>query len=146
MDTKIETYPCVDKSTRLVNFMIDGFIISLIAITIANKMGVRINLNPKNMQEAASLPKEFYSINMCVQFCYYFILEYTTNTTLGKLITKTQVYFINPDSNKFIGCLARSSARLIPFSPIVFLFIGKKTLHDMLSMTVVGKYNTTEHK
>jgi uncharacterized RDD family membrane protein YckC len=137
MNQNTTEYLFASKGKRVVNFLIDGFVISIVAISIANKMGVQINLNPKTMQEAMSLPSAFYNINLMVQIAYYFILEYTTNTTLGKLITRTKVIFVNEHSNKLIACIIRSTARAIPFSPIIALFLEKFTLHDIISRTIV---------
>jgi uncharacterized RDD family membrane protein YckC len=137
MNQDASKYEFASKGKRVANFLIDGFLISIVAISIANKMGISINLNPKTMQEAMNIPLGFTKINVIVQVCYYFILEYTTNTTLGKLITRTKVIFVNEHSNKFLGCLIRSTARAIPFSPIIALFLKRFTLHDIMSRTIV---------
>jgi uncharacterized RDD family membrane protein YckC len=68
-------------------------------------------------------------------YLYYFIFEFTTGQTIGKMITKTRV--INIKSGKkpgFLRILIRTVSRLIPIDFLSYLF-SSNGIHDILSKT-----------
>jgi len=78
-------------------------------------------------------------ISVILYFLYYFLFEYFTGQTIGKMITKSKV--ISSNGNKdyyFIRIFIRTLTRFIPIDIISYLFTIRG-LHDLFSMTSVIK-------
>jgi len=75
-------------------------------------------------------------------FLYYFLFEYCLGKTPGKYLTKTIVIDYYGELPRARRVFIRTSARLIPFDLISYLFalIG---MHDLLSKTMVVKRKKT---
>ena len=110
----------VDKGIRILNFMIDLLIITLITIIIDLIFSVD-----------QSFRTEFYLI----YFFYYLIFESISGQTVGKLITKTKVIKRNNKKASFLNIFYRSILRLIPIDSFSYIFGTEQGFHDVLSGT-----------
>jgi uncharacterized RDD family membrane protein YckC len=117
------------KSKRLLNFLIDSLVVSIIMNTIVVFMFY--DLKTKQF-EIGSIEKRF--IVACGMIVYYFFCELIWNQTLGKKITKMK---LNGSRPTFVSVLIRSLTRLIPFYPISLLGLSSRGLHDIFSQTKV---------
>ena len=73
-------------------------------------------------------------------YLYYFIMEWTTGQTVGKMITKSKV--VNCDTNEkpsFSSVLIRTLCRLIPVDFFTYLFIPMG-IHDRVSKTELKQF------
>lgn len=120
------------KSKRLLNFLIDSLLVSILMNTII--VFVYYDLKTKQFN-IGSIEKRL--IIACGMIIYYFMCELIFNQTLGKKITKTKVVKLNGDKATFVNILIRSLSRLIPFYPISFLGLASRGLHDIFSQTKV---------
>lgn len=119
----------VDKSIRLVNFLIDIVAIIIIAIFLTIVMG--------SFAHSERLYTYF------TMFGYYFILETFTGQTLGKVITNTKVVMKDGSKPNFIRIFMRSFLRIVPIDIFSYLFGKHNGLHDLLSGTrLVRKENS----
>lgn len=109
------------KAKRCIHFVIDSIIIAVAYILFFK--------NTENLYAISIIFKGVF-----LQFLYYFILEYTFKTTIGKLYTGTKV--VNQDGTVSHAIFFRTVCRLIPFEPFSFLF-GKQGWHDQFSKTIV---------
>ena len=114
----------IDKGTRLLNYMIDLPLITLIWIPLV--------LILRAFEYDILI---FYLIT----FTYYFIFELTTSQTVGKMITKTKVIHKNGGKPGIFKILLRSFWRLIPFDLYSYLFGSEIGMHDVLSSTKLVK-------
>lgn len=73
---------------------------------------------------------------VCI-FFYYYIMEATLGTTVGKLITGCVVVDAKGRRTSNAKIAGRSAARFIPFD--AFSFLGNRGWHDSLSDTYVVK-------
>lgn len=118
----------VDKSIRLVNFLVDIVVIIIIAIFLTITMGT--------FAHSERLYAYF------TMFGYYFILETFTGQTLGKMITNTKVVMKDGSKPNFIRIFMRSFLRIVPIDIFSYLFGKHNGLHDLLSGTrLVQKKN-----
>ena len=74
---------------------------------------------------------------------YYFILESTTQRTIGKLITKTKVVRRDGEKPNFVQILGRTFSRYIPFEAFSFFSHNPTGWHDRFPKTFVvsNKYS-----
>jgi uncharacterized RDD family membrane protein YckC len=76
-------------------------------------------------------------ISVLVYFLYYFLFEYFTGKTLGKIMTKSKVVSSTTDNNYYlIRILVRTMMRFIPIDILSYLFTANG-LHDWISKTKV---------
>lgn len=109
------------RRVRLMNFLIDLFIISLIVLD------VTYILNYNNIQI------DYFYVFLLFYFIYYFCCELVFRQTIGKVITNSAV-IINSD-NPLKRIFIRSITRYIPFELFSFIPDNHKGWHDMLSDT-----------
>ena len=110
----------IDKGTRLLNYLVDLFIIYIFWAMVFTMIGSEYN--------SATI---FYA----VMFFYYFILELSFGQTIGKLVSKTKVVHKNGGKAGFMKILLRSFWRLIPIDAFSYLFGTEIGMHDALSST-----------
>ncbi len=116
----------IDKPIRLLNYVIDLFLVYLLW------MGLFIVLGAD-----ASLTVLFYP----VFFFYYFILELSLGQTVGKLISQTKVVCKDGTKPGAMKIAMRSFWRLIPLDVVSYLFGTETGMHDLLSSTRLVKKN-----
>ena len=113
------------KTIRLINFLVDSgaFFIFLILFMMLFR-----NIIPvENMK----------GIAVVLYFLYYFLFEYITGRTLGKMITKTRVVSLTINHNNFfIRLIFRTLMRMIPIDILSYLF-SARGLHDRITMTAL---------
>jgi len=117
----------INKTLRLVNFIIDTGIYLILMIALL--MTFRSEINQENAKW----------ISIAGYFLYYFLFEYFKGQTIGKIITKTVVVSLTGNrDNFFIQILGRSLMRFIPIDIVSYLF-SPNGLHDRISRTTVKK-------
>ena len=109
------------KAKRFLNYSIDLFVIGLLYMLFFGDI--------ENQQASALILQ-----SLLLLFLYYFVLEYSFKTTIGKLFTHTKV--VGQDGAITNNIFSRTMCRIIPFEPFSFLF-GTKGWHDHFSKTVV---------
>ncbi|WP_298761257.1 RDD family protein [uncultured Psychroserpens sp.] len=114
----------IDKTTRLVNYIIDMLVVYLLFFVFT------IFENSHGVNYLA-----FYSI----MFTYYFLFELITNQTLGKMITKTKVIYNDGSKPHAIRILVRSISRVLPFDALSYMFGYELGMHDLFSSTKLIK-------
>jgi uncharacterized RDD family membrane protein YckC len=125
------------KSKRLLNFLIDSFIVSIIAVILTQLILYAVLY----LLKFEILHLEEFEIHSGQIFIpafivYYFILEYFFSKTLAKFVTSTKVvkrFGIKPTG---FDLFLRTLTRLIPFE-FVLIFFENKCLHDYFSGTIV---------
>ena len=116
------------KRIRLYNFLIDSalfFVIVLIFSALFKDVVAQEHLK---------------YIMIPLYYLYYFIMEWTTGQTVGKMITKSKV--VNCDTNEkpnFSSTLIRTLCRLIPVDFFTYLFIPMG-IHDRVSNTELKQF------
>ena len=118
----------VKKRIRLFNFLIDSLIF-FVLVTLFSVL-----LNNVLAQE------DLKYILIFIYYLYYFIMEWTSGQTVGKMITKTTV--VASDTHKkptAFSILIRTLCRLIPFDFFSYLFIPVG-IHDRLSKTELKQF------
>ena len=116
------------KRIRLYNFLIDSLIF-FVLVTLFSVL-----LNNVLAQE------DLKYILIFIYYLYYFIMEWTSGQTVGKMITKTTV--VASDTHKkptAFSILIRTLCRLIPFDFFSYLFIPVG-IHDRLSKTELKQF------
>ena len=116
------------KRIRLYNFLIDSLVFFVIVMIFT------MLLNEYVAQE------DLKYIMISVYYLYYFIMEWTSGQTVGKMITKTTV--VASDTHKkptAFSILIRTLCRLIPFDFFSYLFIPVG-IHDRLSKTELKQF------
>ena len=116
------------KRVRLYNFLIDSalfFVIVLIFSALFKDV----------------VAEEHLKYIMIPMYClYYFIMEWTTGQTVGKMITKSKVVKCDSDGAPSISSiLIRTLCRLIPLDFFTYLFIPKG-IHDKVSNTELKQF------
>ncbi len=114
------------KGLRVINFMMDVFVISFLVISIRVRIADNMDLVVDN-----------YITNLAVALYYYFYMEFFYSQTIGKFVTKTKVHCDR--GSYFRAILIRTIARFIPFEPLSFLSKKKSGWHDRFSNTVLIK-------
>jgi len=115
------------KTIRFINFLLDTAI--YLAFVIIFFMFLRNVIAKDNVKWISIL---FY-------FLYYFLFEYFTGQTLGKLATKSKVISLTINSGSyFLQILIRTLMRFIPIDILSYLF-SANGLHDWISKTKVIK-------
>ncbi|SHH52515.1 RDD family protein [Flavobacterium defluvii] len=123
----------VRSRIRFINFVIDFtviFILFFLLVPVVEQFLPLVN----------RIQFSIYRIGSLLSFIafYYILLEYKTQKTLGKIITKTKV--VNFEGNKpdLTDIISRTFCRLIPFDRFSFLF-SRNGFHDAISRTKVIK-------
>ena len=125
----------IKVSTRFINFLIDMFAFTIIAIIV---ILILKNYLPSFKEYSVQNNR---LITFILYFSYYFIFELLTSTTIGKLITKTKVVDIKSLSRpSVIKILVRTLSRFIPLEGLSILLNDKKQIwHDQISGTTIIK-------
>ena len=120
------------KTVRFVNFFIDTFVYFAVLLTCIIIFKTFIDI--ENVKWISSV---FY-------FLYYFIFEYFTKQTIGKMITKSKVVSLTKSNEYFfIQIFIRTLTRFIPFDILSYLFMSRG-LHDIFSKTsLISTINNT---
>jgi len=124
----------VDKGIRAGNFIIDILVLAVIIVLAAYLISL---VYP---QIVDSNSPAFDVLASTMFFLYYFLLEFFTGKTIGKMLTKTVVVDKKGNKPKILNLIARSLIRLIPIEGFSFIF-GPTGLHDLISGTRVIKVN-----
>jgi uncharacterized RDD family membrane protein YckC len=125
----------IKVSTRFINFLIDMFAFTIIAIIV---ILILKNYLPSFKEYSVQNNR---LITFILYFSYYFIFELLTSTTIGKLITKTKVVDIKSlNRPSVIKIFVRTLSRFIPFEGLSIFFNDKKQIwHDIISGTTIIK-------
>ena len=116
------------KRVRLYNFLIDSALFFVIVIVFS------ILLKDYVTQE------DLKYMMIAVYYLYYFIMEWTTGQTVGKMITKSKVVNSGTDEKPgILSILIRTLCRLIPIDFFSYLFIPMG-IHDKLSKTELKQF------
>lgn len=117
----------INKTLRLVNFIIDTGIYLILMVTFLITFRNLID------QENAKW------ISVVCYFLYYFLFEYFKGQTIGKIITKSAVVSLTKNRKIFfVQILGRTLMRFIPIDMISYLF-SSNGLHDKISKTTIHK-------
>jgi len=115
------------KTIRFINFLLDTAI--YLAFVIIFFMFLRNVIAKENVKW----------ISILIYFMYYFLFEYFTGQTIGKLSTKTKVVSLGTNNTSyFLQILMRTLMRFIPIDILSYLF-SANGLHDWISKTKVVK-------
>ena len=109
----------VNKGLRIINFIIDLFVIGLISEVL------NIALNTRNPT----------IISYLVYVLYYLLFELYNGQTLGKKMTRTVVVDNDDLKPKFTKIILRTIMRLNPLDTLSYLFGQEQGTHDLLSRT-----------
>jgi len=116
------------KRIRLYNFLIDSLVFFVIMMIFT------MLLNDYVAQE------DLKYIMIPLYYLYYFIMEWTTGLTVGKMITKSKILTSDTQEKPTVSRIfIRALCRLIPFDffPYLFIPIG---IHDRLSKTELKQF------
>jgi uncharacterized RDD family membrane protein YckC len=129
------------KGQRLLNFVIDLFIIYVIEISIGTTIILIGDLTKSdtatNWVSSLSVVESFF-FGLVILFFYYLITEMYFSRTFGKYFTKTIVVKHEGSRPNMKSIIVRTLSRLIPFEPFSFL-TAERGWHDTLSVTYVVK-------
>jgi len=111
------------KRIRLYNFLIDSTLFFVVVVIFS-------------MLLKDYIAKEHLKyVMIAVYYLYYFIFEWTTGQTVGKMITKTKVVNSSTDMKPgILRTLIRTLSRLIPIDFLSYLF-SSNGMHDWISKT-----------
>lgn len=129
------------KGQRLLNFIIDLFIIYVIEISIGTTIILIGDLaksdTASNWVSSLSVVESFF-FGLVILFFYYGLTEMYFSRTFGKYFTKTMVVKHEGSRPNMKSIIVRTLSRLIPFEPFSFL-TAERGWHDTLSVTYVVK-------
>ncbi|RKS95128.1 RDD family protein [Flavobacterium limicola] len=129
------------KGQRLLNFVIDLFIIYVIETSIGTTIILIGDLTKSdtasNWVSSLSVVESFF-FGLVILFFYYLITEMYFSRTFGKYFTKTMVVKHEGSRPNMKSIIVRTLSRLIPFEPFSFL-TAERGWHDTLSVTYVVK-------
>lgn len=109
-----------NKSSRIINYVVDIIIISILTTI--------VNLLTHNRFNTY-----FY---LLIYLMYYSVLESIFGQTIGKMITKTKVVDYNNKKPNFFRVFFRTILRINPLDTISYLFgTSSQGTHDLLSKT-----------
>ena len=130
------------KGQRLLNFIIDLFVVYLFTIGIGATINIigQLTNNYKLSEWVISLTLlENIFFGLVVLFFYYAIMEMYLSRTFGKYFTKTLVVKHNGSKPNIKSVIVRTLVRLIAFEAFSFLNDNARGWHDTLSVTYVVK-------
>ncbi len=129
---------------RLLNLFVDGLIISFIIAIVFKVIINSDSQDAKNLinhllvhHDIGIIHWDIDFFSLIIFFLYYLISESIFKTTVGKLITRTQVVRINGNKLRIQDALIRSLLRLIPLEQLTFISSHPVGAHDSLSNTRV---------
>lgn len=129
------------KGQRLLNFVIDLFIIYVIEISIGTTIILIGDLTKSdtasNWVSSLSVVESLF-FGLVILFFYYSTTEMYFFRTFGKYFTKTMVVKHDGSRPNMKSIMIRTLSRLIPFEPFSFLNT-ERGWHDTLSVTYVVK-------
>ena len=141
----LEEVELASFAQRLANFLLDVVFLSVVLSLVEAGLNLLGYGNTFKESDSTSFSAMFDNRALLmertvVMFAYYFIQEWVTGRTLGKLITKTQA--INDDGRDltFLRALGRTVCRFIPLEFLSFLIRnehGVKGWHDKIPRTLV---------
>jgi uncharacterized RDD family membrane protein YckC len=117
-----------DKSTRLYNYVVDIFVISIIIFFAF--FFIVMGFNPEGNVI-------YYVVCFLGYYGYYFLFEWRMGRTLGKFLTNTKVTNIQGEPPTILQILIRTLLRFPLIDGISFLFGSEVGIHDRLSGTRV---------
>jgi uncharacterized RDD family membrane protein YckC len=119
-----------DKGARLYNYAVDMVVISVIMFFAF--FFIMMGFNPEGNLI-------YYMVCFLAYYGYYFLFEWSTGKTLGKLLTNTKVTDVDGNPPTWMQILTRTFFRL-PFIDGISLLLRSETgIHDALSGTRVVK-------
>ena len=122
----------VDRDVRFLNYIIDFAIIFLLG------RSTGYFFSYLNIISVETGKGTLYLLSFSVMFLYYFLGEWTTGRTVGKLITGTKVVTENAAAPGVWKIFVRTVFRFIPFDALSF-FEYSVGWHDTWSSTLVVK-------
>ena len=129
------------KGQRLLNFIIDLFIIYIIEISIGTTIILIGDLTKSdrasNWVSSVSVVESFF-FGLVILFFYYGLTEMYFSRTFGKYFTMTMVVKHDGSRPNMKSIIMRTISRLIPLEPFSFL-TANRGWHDTLSVTYVVK-------
>lgn len=115
------------KTLRFINFLLDTAI--YFAFLIVFLMIFKNVIGQENVKW----------ISILCYFLYYFLFEFLSGQTLGKIITHSKVISLpETEGYYFIKILLRTLMRFIPIDVLSYLF-SYRGLHDWISKTTIIK-------
>lgn len=141
------TYEHASKAMRLVNFIIDMIIVSIVNTVIGGMIQMMIfaayisdmETSPSDVGIAFGLMATIWLLQIGLFLGYYTICEKMMNgRTVGKLVTGTMALREDGTPLTWKNAILRSLCRMIPFEPIVAIFTTYPW-HDDFTRTVVIK-------
>lgn len=142
-DFRVTDEMLASKSKRFANYIIDrilfylffaviGFIIAIIAELLGSEETLQFLYDLENISSLLDT-----LITTIIFLIFYFILESTSQRTIGKLITQTKVVLENGEKPSIETIIIRSLCRVIPFEPFSFFGNIPRGWHDTISKTYV---------
>lgn len=119
-----------DKGTRLANYLIDGIFFYVLYMLL---YVIIVNLYYYINNDYLFIPDIAFYVSY---FLYNFFFEVFSNSTLGKMLTRTVVKNMDGTKPTVKSVFIRNVLRLIPYDQLSFLF-GFIGLHDDVSKTIV---------
>lgn len=130
------------KSQRLLNLIIDLFIVYVIQIGIGTTINIIADLDTNyiasNWIKSLTLIENLF-FGGVILFFYYGFMEMYFSRTFAKYFTKTIVVKHNGNKPNMKSIIIRTLARLIPFEAFSYLSGDSRGWHDTLSVTYVVK-------
>lgn len=120
------------KWKRFINLLVDVY-----GIQIAFRVFYALYVE-ENPQGWDNVMVNIYAVLICL--VVYFVSEFYTGKTLGKLITGTKVISTDDDKPTTQQILYRTLSRIVPFEPFS-MFFSNTAWHDDWSDTVVVNNN-----
>lgn len=124
-------YQLLSKSKRIINLLIDTMVVGILTLFVMIILDYA-GINSKFISTKSNIKIIF----IVIQICYYLILEYTLNKTIGKFITHSKVVNLDFSKPNFFQLIIRTVIRFVPFEFLSFINMGKGW-HDLLSKTLV---------
>ncbi len=123
---------------RIVNLMIDSFLIYIIATTIP--IFLFVNLSEPTMQQTFIVGL----LQILLGALYYMLFESLWQRTPGKFVTRTKVMMLDGSKPSFTTVLLRTVIRWVPFEALSFVgHAYPMGWHDRWSQTAVVPANYT---
>jgi uncharacterized RDD family membrane protein YckC len=141
----VYTFAFVGKGLRFCNLLIDDLFLILF---ILSKIYI-LNLFNSDFGDDWLASAEIFGsvlfsfVVMIFRLIYYLFHEGIFNTTPGKIVTGSAIITENGSRPHFGQILGRTFSRIIPFEPLIYLFIDRP-LHDSLPETWVVEETNKE--
>lgn len=123
---------------RFANYIVDLIGYYILAIILGVILGLLELIGVRLLETVSSMGTiGDLLFTICLWIIYFFIFEFFTQKTLGKLITKTIVVMEDGSKPTFQDVFIRSLCRFIPFEAFSFLGSEVRGWHDSMSNTYV---------